>query len=136
MVDFQEFASDLRNYFKCCPVCFSSAKGTFKVHLTLGERDTLSCNICGSIWYLYITPFRGFEWAELDSPARDGRGREFIGRKLDRKVLLTITQRDQTQNIVKEVIREKEVITKIRCSYCKASYNEVLSSCPNCGAKS
>jgi len=35
----------------------------------------------------------------------------------------------------KEIIRSKEVIVKIRCSYCKTLYNETMGECPNCGAK-
>lgn len=36
---------------------------------------------------------------------------------------------------VKEIIREKEVIIKVRCSYCSSLYDETLDACPNCGAK-
>ena len=35
----------------------------------------------------------------------------------------------------KEIIREKEVIVKIRCSYCRNLYNETLDKCPHCGGK-
>jgi hypothetical protein len=35
----------------------------------------------------------------------------------------------------KEIIREKEVIVKIRCPYCKNPYNETLDKCPYCGAR-
>jgi hypothetical protein len=140
MVNLQEFANDLRNYFKCCPICFASVKGTFQVHLTLGERDTLTCSICGAKWHLYIVPFAGFQWAELDSPAKDGRGQEFCGKRLDKKAILSLTQNashDQSNQPVafKEIIKEKEVVTKIRCHYCKGAYNETLDKCPHCGAK-
>ena len=92
MVDLQEFALDLRNYFKCCPICFASAKGTFNAHLTLGERDTLTCNICGAKWHIYIVPFGGFQWAELDSTSKDGKGSELYGRRLNKKEILSLTQ--------------------------------------------
>ena len=92
MVDLQEFAIELRNYFKSCPVCSASAKGTFKVHLTVGERDTLACNNCGATWHLFIAPFSGFQWAELDTPARDGRGKEFLGRQIDKTQILSLTE--------------------------------------------
>jgi hypothetical protein len=140
MVNLQEFAIDLRNYFKCCPICFASAKGTFKVHLTAGERDTLECSICGAKWQLYIVPFAGFQWAELESPAKDGRGQELLTRRLNKKELLSITQNaGRNQNsppiLAKEIIKEKVVITKTRCRYCHGAYNEELDSCPHCGAK-
>jgi hypothetical protein len=35
---------------------------------------------------------------------------------------------------VREIIKEKEVIVKIRCPYCKQTYPETLDKCPNCGA--
>lgn len=35
----------------------------------------------------------------------------------------------------KEIIREKEVIVKIRCQYCRGTYDETLDECPHCGAK-
>jgi len=35
----------------------------------------------------------------------------------------------------KEIIREKEVIVKIRCPYCRGTYDETLDECPLCGAK-
>jgi hypothetical protein len=140
MVDLQEFAIDLRNYFKCCPICFSSAKGTFKVHLTLGERDTLTCSICGAVWHLYIVPLGGFQWAELDSTAKDGRGQELCGRQISKKEILSMTQNpsyDQNNPtvVIKEIIKEKEVVTRIRCPYCHGAYNETLDKCPHCGGK-
>lgn len=35
----------------------------------------------------------------------------------------------------KEIIREKEVIVKVKCPYCQGLYNETLDKCPRCGAK-
>jgi len=35
----------------------------------------------------------------------------------------------------KEIIREKEVVVKMRCPYCQNTYNETLDKCPTCGAK-
>ena len=35
----------------------------------------------------------------------------------------------------REIIREKEVIVKAKCSYCHRWYNETLGECPHCGAK-
>ena len=140
MVDLQEFALDLRNYFKCCPICFSSAKGTFKVHLTAGGKDTLTCNICGAEWHLYIVPFTGFQWAELESTATDGRGQELFSKRLNKKEILSITQNANQEQIsqsavTKEIIKEKEIVTKIRCPYCRGSYVETLDKCPHCGGK-
>jgi hypothetical protein len=35
----------------------------------------------------------------------------------------------------KEIIKEKEVIVKVRCSYCNRLYDETLDKCPNCGGQ-
>ena len=35
----------------------------------------------------------------------------------------------------KEIIREKEVIVKIRCEYCRRTFDETLDTCPSCGAR-
>jgi hypothetical protein len=117
MVNLQEFAIELRNYFKSCPICHGSAKGTFSVHLTAGQKDTLTCKICGASWNLHIVPFRGFEWAELELTAKDGRGAEYLGRKLDKNEILSIAKKDSSEQnnpstVTKEITREKETATK------------------------
>jgi len=35
----------------------------------------------------------------------------------------------------KEIVKEKEVIIKIRCRYCSNLFDESLDKCPHCGAK-
>ena len=112
MVDLKEFAIDLRNYFKCCPICYASAKGTFIVHLTAGDKDTLTCNTCGAKWNLHIVPFEGFQWAELESAAKDGKGQEMVGKRLDKKEILSMTQKETQEQIkpveAKKVIKKKK----------------------------
>jgi hypothetical protein len=117
MVNLQEFAIELRNYFKSCPICHGSAKGTFSVHLTAGEKDTLTCKVCGAKWNLHIVPFRGFEWAELELTAKDGRGAEYLGRKLDKNEILSIVQKDSAEQnnpstVTEQIAREKDTVTK------------------------
>jgi rRNA maturation endonuclease Nob1 len=34
--------------------------------------------------------------------------------------------------IAKEIIKEKQVIVKIRCQYCKNLYEETYDKCPHC----
>jgi len=38
------------------------------------------------------------------------------------------------ERVIREEITKKEVIVKIRCSYCGTLYDETLDKCPNCGA--
>jgi len=39
------------------------------------------------------------------------------------------------KGIMKEIIREKEVIVKVRCPYCSHLYDETLDRCPHCGGR-
>jgi hypothetical protein len=43
--------------------------------------------------------------------------------------------RESPKPSVREIIREKEVIVKIRCQYCNNVYDETLDKCPYCGGK-
>jgi DNA-directed RNA polymerase subunit RPC12/RpoP len=45
------------------------------------------------------------------------------------------TKETQPNAKEKEVIRETQIIIKIRCQYCGKLYDEALDVCPNCGAK-
>ena len=59
---------------------------------------------------------------------------------MDQKEILLMTQnasRDQKSQsaATKEIIKEKEGVTRIRCIYCHGAYNELLDTCPHCGVK-
>jgi hypothetical protein len=45
-----------------------------------------------------------------------------------------ITMEDNRPAKETEIIRETKVLVKIRCPYCKQSYDETLEKCPRCGA--
>jgi rubrerythrin len=38
-----------------------------------------------------------------------------------------------TAESVREIIKEKTVIVKVRCPYCSNLYDEALDKCPYCG---
>ncbi len=42
---------------------------------------------------------------------------------------------DTQQRVVGEEMAKKEVIVKVRCSYCGNQFDETLDKCPHCGAK-
>ena len=42
---------------------------------------------------------------------------------------------DTQQQVVGEEMAKKEVIVKVRCSYCGNQFDETLDKCPYCGAK-
>ena len=76
--DYKIFESNVRGFFPSCPLCGGRQ---IEVNLVRGGRDTLSCKNCGARWHLYIG-LRGLKWAELDLEAIDGKGKEFLGRRL------------------------------------------------------
>jgi len=41
--------------------------------------------------------------------------------------------RASQERLTKEVIKEKEVIVKIKCPYCENTYEQTLDKCPHCG---
>jgi hypothetical protein len=41
---------------------------------------------------------------------------------------------EMQQQVIREEVVKKEVIVKVRCSYCHAQFDETLDKCPNCGA--
>lgn len=136
------YESDIRGYFLCCPVCGDKK---IEVHLIANGRDTLACESCGARWHLYVG-LTGLKWAELDVEADDGKGRELLGKRFDknelrkmaqdaRKTIRTVKDSHEETSKQKEIIREKEIIVKVRCSYCHNLYPELLDKCPQCGAK-
>lgn len=150
MSDIKEWAeSDVRGYFPCCPLCGNKE---IAVYLIDGGRDTLTCRNCNAKWHIHVG-LSGLKWAELDVDADDGKGKELLGRRIKknewrkmahetRKKTPEISSVQKTGNrtelkatIEKEIIKEKEVIIKIRCSYCRNIYDESLDKCPYCSGK-
>jgi hypothetical protein len=77
-----------------------------------------------------------------------GEGKKLVGQRLEKEKWQKMAKNflcSQSQIPVvrevnqilreKEIIKQTEVIVKIRCSYCKTPYNETLDRCPNCGAR-
>jgi hypothetical protein len=58
-------------------------------------------------------------------------------RNYEKKVLRgeAMSAEGEKQVKEKEIIREKEVIVKIKCPYCGKLYNETFDACPHCGGK-
>lgn len=140
----EAYESDARGYFPCCPLCGSNQ---IVIKLIRGGRDTLSCESCKAHWHLYVG-VGGLKWAELDLASENGEGMSLIGKRLKKEEWRKMAQnarkaipppppaRDSDQVArEKEIIRQKEVIVKIRCPYCKNLYSETEDKCPHCGAK-
>lgn len=58
------------------------------------------------------------------------RGEAFVYQQVQQPPTISIHQVKE-----KEIIKEKEVIVKVKCSHCQRLYNEILDECPRCGAK-
>jgi DNA-directed RNA polymerase subunit RPC12/RpoP len=54
--------------------------------------------------------------------------------KFKSRVGATEITQDQ-QVVIKEIIKESQVVVKIRCPYCANLYDESLDKCPHCGGK-
>ncbi len=52
--------------------------------------------------------------------------------ELKNRLAITEIASDE-EPLVKEIIKEKQVIVKIRCPYCKNLYEETYDRCPHCG---
>jgi len=81
--------SKLFDDLPCCLICGS---GKIQFHLTDGGKDRLSCLNCGARWHIYVGGFWGasLRWAELEMEADDGRGKEILGKRLEKDELLEL----------------------------------------------
>lgn len=60
---------------------------------------------------------------------------ERLFEELKSRIGATDISPEKEEKTVREIIKEKEVLVKIRCSYCHNLYDETLDKCPHCGAK-
>ncbi|MGD0450474.1 MAG: hypothetical protein ABSA79_05390 [Candidatus Bathyarchaeia archaeon] len=140
----ETYDNEVRHSFPCCPLCGSKH---LEPNLVPGGRDSLLCEDCKAQWHLTIGLI-GLKWTELDNASENGEGKALLGKRFEKGQWKKMAEkRMNTSTIVpnsreinqiareKEIIREKEVIIKIRCSYCKQVYDEVLDKCPQCGGR-
>ena len=140
------YEKQVQDCFPYCPFC---GNNQLTMNLVSGGKDTLSCEVCNAKWHLFIG-LGGLKCAILEQPSRNGEGKNLVGRRYEKnqwkkyieKHRASIPPPKETPNkeanqIIREreIIREKEVIVKIRCPYCKTTFNETLDKCPNCGAR-
>jgi hypothetical protein len=140
----EKYEREIQRSFPCCPLCGSKK---LKPNLVPGGRDSLSCESCKAQWHLIIG-LGGLKWAELEHASENGDGKTYLGKryekgqwqKLAEKMLNSKSIQEPLKEAVqvikeKEIIREREVIVKIRCPYCKNPFSETLDRCPHCGAR-
>ena len=100
--------------------------------------------MCGAKWHMYCSLWTSdLKWAELIKAGTEG-GANMLGKKYAPEfwremALNNLKPKRKTDTApsekaaIREIIREKEVIIKVRCSYCGKPYDETLEKCPNCG---
>jgi len=57
-----------------------------------------------------------------------------LGRSRNRSPMKSPAPPETQQQVIREEVVKREVIVKVRCSYCHAQFDETLDECPNCGA--
>jgi len=135
----EEWESHLAKFFPCCPLCGSDG---IEIDIAFGRRyDYVTCFDCKAKWEV---DWKGEDFrveyvklVEVDVN-REGKGhlQDELSPDFWRKMALRKQKAEprKEQAREKEIIREKEVIVKIRCPYCHKLYDEALDKCPNCGA--
>ncbi len=122
--------------FPQCPICGSEQ---LEFDIEYGSiHDYIFCIKCDSKWEIdwkgknfkieYITLL------ETTDPEKKRLKGEKYPPEFWQRLAQQITEAPPNSK-EKEVIRETQIIIKIRCPYCDRPYDEALDACPNCGAK-
>ncbi len=135
-----EVAEDtLKWCFLRCPLCHEEES----LEKSFGFRKShLLCHNCGAKWSLHYS-MAELVGATLVNTNMDDKGEDLLQKEFRpeywRRMALKKTEKPEetsTKMSIREIIKEKEVIVKVRCPYCKNTYQETLEKCPNCGASS
>jgi len=94
------------------PECFCS-----KINLKLSPQMSTAGPAASPLDYLRIHCFQAEECVHYLTPE-----------EYERKAI-----KGEIPGKEKEIIKEKEVIVKVRCPYCHNLYDETLNRCPHCG---
>lgn len=153
MIDFPEKRKEVSEVFPACPLCQKKTIVTQFCHDWFG-RDYIVCSSCHARWHLYF--LQGLKWAKLIEVNTEGKGKEYYqiehkpafwydmikekpAKKKDiqpqpPRVVISYAQPPATVK-EKEIVKQTEVIVKIKCQYCGKRYDETLDVCPHCGGK-
>jgi hypothetical protein len=115
-----------------CGNCFSELKEEYKKIKSCEECAYLDGEFCKKL-DLKLEPDTVIGYKEFFTQAQDCV--HFIDSKEYEKKAMKgeVAKTEKETGKEKEITREKEVIIKIRCSYCKNLYDEHLDKCPHCG---
>ncbi len=135
----EDWERSVAEFFPRCPLCGSKS---LEIDIKYGRRyDSVHCHNCRAEWEIdwkgenyEIESIELVKASDAEKSPLEGKKRkpEFWQRKaLKMKGERPISKGEQP--ITKQVIKEKVIIIKIRCSYCKKLYDETLDVCPHCG---
>jgi len=135
-----DFELHLAEFFPRCPLCGSVS---MEFDVEFGRKlDFIHCLNCQAKWevdwkgedyeieYIKLVEVKNVEQIKLKGKEHIPKFWLAMANKLESVPKVEVGK--ETQKI-KEIIREKEVIVKIRCPYCGFTFNEHLDKCPNCG---
>ena len=141
--------SDIKNYFRFCPLCCSENSIQPQISNIRGIKDYITCTACGAKWHIGIGKYSWnagrVQWAELVTDGIDRKGISYMGRREKpefwqhmalNNLRATPPPAPQEQNPA--IIREKETIREvvlIPCAYCSGLMPQTAIFCPNCGAR-
>jgi len=132
----EDWESHVAEFFPQCPLCGSKS---LEFDIEYGRvHDFIYCLGCNARWEIDWKgenfKIESITLVEVRDVEKYGLKRGKHSPEFWRRMAL---QAKEGQPIAKEkeVIREKEVIVKVRCPYCGKLYNEVLDVCPHCGGK-
>jgi len=139
---YPKMKAQISKFFPACPFCQEKSIEA-KFSDDYFARDYIICSNCQAKWHIYFEEGR-IKWAKLIKEDTNGLGTLYLGEERDLNFWLNMIEKKpiekmevSTEPIVreKEIIKEKEVVVKVRCPYCGKLYDEVLDTCPHCGGK-
>jgi hypothetical protein len=134
---------NIMTYFRYCPFCYKERAISFQWYI---GKSYMFCEECGAKWEIHYSMWHGFVGARLVNPDVDGNGTNLLGQEQKPEFWQRMGLSGHKRSVPppppphddaakREIIREKEVIIKVRCSYCHNVFDETLDKCPHCGGK-
>ena len=77
----EELLAKTVKYFTYCPIC---GNDEIDINVGKGGKDTINCDGCGAKWHIHFGFFdKQLKWAKLTSATKYGKGREYLGKKIE-----------------------------------------------------
>ena len=137
---YERMKIEVSKFFPSCPLCQKESIET-RFNDDWYGRDYIVCSNCQAKWHIYY--LQELKWAELVNVGASNKGNDYLNQRYEPTFWFDKVQNKPVEKTItpqpivkeKEIVREKEVIVKVKCQYCGKLYNEVLDVCPHCGGK-